>query len=153
MKQFILMVVFFVGLQSVWGQQNVDELQLLQSVYGMDKRSIIEEFVDLAPEEEQKFWELYEEYEESRKKIGEKRFELLKKYVDEFGQVDAENASNFMKEAIQIRIKSDNLKDSYYKKISVATNPVAAMQFYQIETYLSELIRMELLEGIYTSKN
>ena len=72
--------------------------------------------------------------------------------MGDFGQVSAVDADNFMKEAIQLRIKSDNLRDSYFKKIKSRTDPVVAMQFYQIESYLSDLIRIELLEEVYTSK-
>jgi hypothetical protein len=77
---------------------------------------------------------------------------LINKYVDDFGQVSATDADNFMREAIQLRIKSDNLRDSYFKKIKSRTDPVVAMQFYQIESYLSDLIRIEILEEIFTAK-
>ena len=49
-------------------------------------------------------------------------------------------------------IKSDKLIDSYYKKVKTKTDPIVAMQFYQIENYLADVIRMELLEEIYTTK-
>ena len=152
MKPIISVVLFFAANLFLFGQENADEIQFLQSVYGMDKREIIEEFVEIDEVQSNSFWRLYEEYEVKRKELGQKRFALLKKYVDEFGQVSKEDARNFMQEAISLRIRSDNLKDSYFKKISVETDPVVAMQFYQIETYLSDLIRQELLEGIYTSK-
>ena len=72
--------------------------------------------------------------------------------MDLFGNVSSANADTFMKEAIQLRNKSNNLLDSYYKKIKSSTDPVVALQFYQIERYLSDLIRIEILEEIYTTK-
>jgi hypothetical protein len=72
--------------------------------------------------------------------------------VDEYGKVSPANADTFMKEAIQLRNKNNSLLDSYYKKIKSRTDPVVAMQFYQIERYLSDLIRIEILEEIYTTK-
>lgn len=138
---------------SVNAQSNQDELQLMQSLYGMEKRDIVDEFVDLNESQQAEFWMLYDEYESKRKELGKKRFELINKYVDDYGVVNATDADNFMKEAIQLRIKSDNLKDSYFKKIKNKTDPVVAMQFYQIESYLSDLIRIEILEEIFTTKN
>lgn len=138
---------------SVNAQSNQDELQLMQSLYGMEKRDIVDEFVDLNESQQAEFWMLYDEYESKRKELGKKRFELINKYVDDYGVVNAADADNFMKEAIQLRIKSDNLKDSYFKKIKNKTDPVVAMQFYQIESYLSDLIRIEILEEIFTTKN
>lgn len=136
-----------------YAQENQDEIQFLQSLYGMDKREIVEEFLELDTDEQAEFWRLYEEYEVKRKELGAQSFQLMQKYVDEYGKVDPDNADNFMKQAIQLRIKNDNLRDAYFKKIKNATDPVVAMQFYQIERYLSDLVRIELLEEIYTTKN
>lgn len=152
MKRICFFVILFVIPFLFTAQINQDELQLLQAHYGMDKREIIDEFVELSEEQESVFWELYDAYELERKALGEKRFELLQKYVDEYGTVQADNADNFMKEAIAIRTKSDKLRDSYYAKIRMQTDPVVAMQFYQIELYLSDLVRLELLEKLYTTK-
>ena len=136
----------------VSAQSNEDELQLMQSLYGMEKRDIVDEFVELSEDQSAEFWRLYDEYEAKRKELGKKRFELINKYVNEYGKVSPASADTFMKEAIQLRIKYDNLRDSYFKKMKTRTDPVVAMQFYQIERYLSDLIRIEILEEIYTTK-
>jgi len=57
-----------------------------------------------------------------------------------------------MKQVIPLRIKFDKLIDNYYKKIKTNLDPVVAMQFYQMENYLADSIKMELLEEIYTTK-
>lgn len=134
-------------------QSNEDELQLMQSLYGMEKRDIVDEFIELSDTQSNEFWTLYDEYEEKRKELGKKRFQLVNKYVNEYGKVSPANADTFMKEAIQLRNKSNNLLDSYYKKIKSRTDPVVALQFYQMERYLSDLIRIEILEEIYTTKS
>lgn len=152
-QPYLLFLFLFLSNLGLSAQSNVDELQLMQSLYGMEKRDIVNEFVELSDNERETFWNLYDEYESKRKDLGKRRFELINKYVDDFGQVSAVDADNFMKEAIQLRIKSDNLRDSYYKKIKSRTDPVVAMQFYQIESYLSDLIRIEILEEVFTTKS
>ena len=134
------------------GQNNQDELQLLQAHYGMDKREVVAEFVEISEEQQNAFWDLYDAYENERKALGKQRFELMQKYVDDYGTVKAEDADQFMKEAISLRSRTDELRDAYYSKIRLKTDPVVAMQFYQIELYLADLVRMELLEKLYTTK-
>ena len=124
----------------------------MQSLYGMEKRDIVAEFVELSDAQENEFWLLYDEYELKRQELGKERFTLLTRYVNEYGEVKPENADNFMKQVIPLRIKSDKLVDNYYKKIKSKTDPIVAMQFYQIENYLADAIKMELLEEIYTTK-
>lgn len=133
-------------------QTNQDELELMQSLYGMEKRDIVNEFIDLNENQETEFWAIYEEYEAKRKEIGQEKYRLLLSYVDDYGEVKNEDADIFMKKAIPLRIKSDKLIDNYYKKVKTKTDPIVAMQFYQIENYLADVIKMELLEEIFTTK-
>ena len=133
-------------------QTNQDEIQMMQSLYGMEKRDIVAEFIEVNESQENDFWILYDEYETKRQEIGKERIRLLSSYVNDFGEVKPENADKFMKQVIPLRIKADKLVDNYYKKVKTKTDPIVAMQFYQIENYLADAIRMELLEEIYTTK-
>ncbi len=146
-----LLFIFFISF-GIFAQSNQDEIQLMQSLYGMEKRDIVAEFVELRETQESDFWALYDAYEIQRKELGKQRYALLLRYVNDYGEVKPQDADRFMNEAIPLRIKSDKLTDSYYKKIKAKTDPVVAMQFYQIENYLADAIRMELLEEIYINK-
>ena len=148
---YLLLFIAFLPFCSV-AQTNQDEVQLMQSIYGMEKRDIVAEFIELSDAQESEFWKLYDAYELKRQELGKERIRLLNSYVNDYGEVKPENADNFMKQAIPLRIKFDKLVDSYYKKVKTNTDPIVAMQFYQIENYLSDAIRMELLEEIYTTK-
>jgi hypothetical protein len=148
-------LIIFTVLFSTFGfaQDFQNELELMQSLYGLEKKEIIEEFIELNENQKNDFWILYNEYEIKRKELGKKKFNILLKYVDDYGEIKPQDAEMLMKEAIPLRKKSDQLVDNYYKKIKNKTDPVVALQFYQIENYLSDLIRLELLEEIYTTKN
>ena len=152
MKRLLFLFLIFTFSFNMTSQTSQDEVQLMQSLYGMEKRDIVSEFVELNDSQEKEFWRLYDEYEVKRKELGKERFRLLSSYVDDYGEVKAQDADNFMRQAIPLRIKVDKLVDNYYKKIKSGTDPIVAMQFYQIENYLSDAIRMELLEEIYTTK-
>ena len=153
MTKLILSILFItcISFNNI-AQTNQDEVQLMQSLYGMEKRDIVAEFIELSDAQQKEFWLLYDEYEIKRQEIGKERFRLLSSYVNDYGEVKPENADNFMKQVIPLRIKADKLVDSYYKKVKTKTDPIVAMQFYQIENYLFDAIKMELLEEIYTTK-
>ncbi len=152
LKQSLSIIVILFISFSNFAQNSQDELQLMQSLYGMEKRDIVAEFIELNDTQEKEFWLLYDAYELKRQEIGKEKFRLITSYVNDYGEVKPENADNFMKQVIPLRIKSDKLVDNYYKKIKTKTDPIVAMQFYQIENYLADAIKMELLEEIYTTK-
>ena len=153
MRKLLLSALFIICLSyNNFAQTNQDEIQLMQSLYGMEKRDIVAEYVELYDSQEKEFWSIYDEYEIKRQEIGKERFRILTSYVNDYGEVKPENADRFMKQVIPLRIKADKLVDNYYKKVKSSTDPIVAMQFYQIENYLSDAIRMELLEEIYITK-
>ena len=153
MKKVSLLIIAFLCFSTSFAQSFQDEFDLIQSIYGMDKRDIVEDFIELNDTQESEFWILYDQYEIKRKELGEKKFSALLKYVDDYGAIHPNDAEMIMKEGIPLRKQSDKLIDSYYKKIKKKTDPVVALQFYQIERYHSDLIRIEMLEEIYTTKN
>jgi hypothetical protein len=118
----------------------------------MEKKEVVDEFVELTPDQEGVFWEVYAEYETKRKSIGKKKYAVLWNYVNDYGTIRGADAEIIMNEILPLRKESDKLIINYYKKVKSQTDAVVAMQFYQIENYLETLVRMELLEELYVSK-
>jgi hypothetical protein len=146
----LLTAILFVTIG--FSQTYQDDLELIQSLYGMEKKEVVDEFVELSPAQEGAFWELYAEYETKRKDLGKKKYAILWNYVTDYGTIRAEDAEIIMDEILPLRIESDKLISKYYKKVKSKTDAIVAMQFYQIENYLDVLIRTELLEELYISK-
>lgn len=152
MKKLSLLFITILFVTVGFSQTYNDDLELIQSLYGMEKKEVVDEFVELDPNEEGAFWELYAEYEAKRKEIGKKKYAVLWNYANDYGTIRAEDAERIMNEILPLRLESDKLVRNYYKKVKSKTDAVVAMQFYQIETYLDVLVRTELLEELYVSK-
>ncbi len=152
MKKLFSLIILILFVTTGYSQTYQDDLELIQSLYGMEKKEVIDEFVELSPDQEGAFWELYAEYETKRKDLGKKKYAVLWNYVNDYGTIRAEDAERIMDEILPLRIESDKLIRNYYKKVKSKTDAIVAMQFYQIENYLDVLIRTELLEELYISK-
>lgn len=152
MKKLFSLIILILFVTIGFSQTYQDDLELIQSLYGMEKKEVIDEFVELNPDQEGAFWELYAEYETKRKNIGKKKYAVLWNYVSDYGTIRAEDAERIMDEILPLKIDSDKLIRNYYKKVKSKTDAVVALQFYQIENYLDILVRTELLEELYISK-
>ena len=104
---FIIMALFF----NISFSQNfsADEIEVIQNVFGSEKKMIIQENIDLSGVNANKFWELYDEYEATRKELGNEKMELLKKYTTQKGAVSVMQADALMKKAIPVRAAEENL--------------------------------------------
>jgi len=148
MKKVILLVSALILAAGIKAQSNKEEIDLMQSVYGMEKKAMVEEFVKVDPAQKAAFWQLYDEYETARKDLGKRRIELLEQYADSYDRLTNETADAWTKEVLDLSKKTDALLVSYYNKIKKVTNPIVALQFYQIEGYILSGIRLKILGEI-----
>ena len=148
MKKVILLVSALILAAGIKAQSNKEEIDLMQSVYGMEKKAMVEEFVKVDPAQKAAFWQLYDEYETARKDLGKRRIELLEQYADSYDRLTNETADAWTKEVLDLSKKTDALIVSYYNKIKKVTNPIVALQFYQIEGYILSGIRLKILGEI-----
>ena len=148
MKTFYLLVLFSLAFSSLKAQSAKEEVDFMQSVFGMEKKALVADFVKPSATQKDAFWQLYDEYEMARKELGMKRIELLLKYEENFDNLSNEIAADLLKEILALTNKNDKLVASYVKKVAKATDPVVAMQFHQIEMYVMSEIRLALSEGL-----
>lgn len=149
MKKINLMVsILVLTVVSVFAQSNKEEVELYQSVFGMEKKAVVSEFIKLEGESATTFWKLYDEYETVRKAHGQKRLNLLEKYVTEYESLDDAKTNEINSEMISLGNEYNKLIVKYYKSINKACGAKAGGQFYQLEVYFQSVIRLTLMEQI-----
>lgn len=131
-----------------FAQSNVEEIDLIQSMYGIEKKAIVEEFVQPEALNRVPFWEVYDAYEVERKALGKKRLDILVEFEEKFSTLTNEEADAWMSKVINLAKAQDKLIDSYYKKVKKASSPIVALRFYMLEAYLLSAIRYEILDAI-----
>lgn len=141
----VLSLTIFVG-NMVNAQSNQDEVAYMQSIFGMEKKAIVTEFIQI--ESTDLFWSLYDSYETKRKALGKKRLDLLEEYANNYVGMEDVVTDDLIKQ-MQIQKKSlDKLIDTYYKKIKKESGSKVAAQFYQLENYILSAVRREVLGSI-----
>lgn len=144
---FITTIVFAMALVAK-GQTNKEEIEFFQSVFGMEKKAVVAEFIQLEGTAKEAFWTRYDQYEEERKAHGQKRIALLTKYAEQYADLDDATTEKIMGEMITLGKKYNKLIDKYYKSIKKASGIKAAAQFYQLEVYFQSAIRLKIFESI-----
>jgi hypothetical protein len=69
-------------------------------------------------------------------------------YAKAYGNMNNENATTLIKASLANQATFTKLLDKTFKKMSKELNPVRAAQFVQVEMYLENVIRMEVLDQI-----
>jgi hypothetical protein len=142
----LLSALFIVALASA--QVTKDEVSLMQASFGKDKKAMMAEFVQVDSAQKDAFWQLYDTYEAKRQDLGKRRIDLLEEYVNNFSKMTNDEADLWTKKSLSLGLETDDLLFSYYNRIKDVTNPVVALQFYQMEMYILTVIRLNILEAL-----
>jgi hypothetical protein len=144
---FLTLVFTAISTSSI-AQSNKEEVDLLQSVFGMEKKAFVAEFIQAEGEQSETFWTLYDEYETKRKELGKRRIALLNTYAESYDSLDDIKTGEILSEMMSLQAATDKLLSTYAKKIRKDVNVKAAAQFYQIEGYILSKTRTTILENI-----
>lgn len=147
MKKLFLYIAICLSTTAL-AQSDIEDLDMIQSFFGKEKKMMMSEFVQLNSANKDAFWFLYDEYEVKRKNLGKRRLALLQKYSDNYLSLDDKVLAQIIKETISLGREADNLIVKYYKKMDRATGTKSAAQFYQLELYFVSAIRNTILESI-----
>jgi hypothetical protein len=148
MKKYILITFALFLASFAYTQSNKEEIDLVQAAFGMDKKAIVADFVQLSDTQKDAFWTLYDEYETKRKEYGRERIELLQQYAEQYMTMTSEQADTWTKKVMELQVKTDKLIATYYEKVKGVSDGVVATQFYQIENYILSMIRMQILQKV-----
>jgi len=147
-KITLLTSVFLILVSIGFAQSNKEEVDLVQSIFGMEKKSMVSQFIKLEGPQKDAFWLIYDEYETKRKELGKKRIDLLNKYAASYGTMDDAATEDLVNNTISLQTETDKLIVTYYKKIKKECGIKPAAQFYQFEGYVLSEIRAAIMENI-----
>lgn len=148
MRKFILSLVFALIALPLFSQTVKDEVAIFQNAFGIEKRTLIENYMKVDESKAAEFWKLYETYENSRRAIGLKRIQNITKYAENYENFTPESINAIMKNALDVQKEMTSLWGSTYKKMSKVITPVEAAKFIQAEMYIENTIRQALLEQV-----
>jgi Spy/CpxP family protein refolding chaperone len=147
MKHLLIIAALFIS-SIGFAQSATEEVDLIQSLYGMEKKEIVADFIKLDGTQGSEFWKLYDAYEVERKSLGKERINLLEDYAMHYGTLDDAKTDELINKMISLGAKTDKLIATYYKKMKKPAGVKAAAQFVQIEQYLLSSVRAAILEEI-----
>lgn len=136
MKKVIIVLFTVLCMTKVsYSQTNNADIAVVQSLFSMDKRLIIQGCMQLNDEEQKSFWLIYEQYEKRRQRIERESFLLLMEYSEKYMNMDDAQADELIMHFMKSMEGFNNLHQIYFKKMKKAVGGLKAAKFIQIETF------------------
>ena len=141
-------IVLILAPASSFAQSAIEEIEYFQSIFGMEKKAIVANFIKLEDPVKTAFWTVYDQYESERKALGQQRIALLADYANNYDKLNDEKIEELISATIKQKSSNDKLVNKYYKQMKKVAGTKVAAQFFQIESYFQSTIRASILENI-----
>lgn len=134
---------------SASAQVTKDDVNLIQAMYGKDKRDIMQQYMKFDDSAKATaFWKLYDNYEADRKKLGQDFISILQDYANNYEKLDDKKADELVMRTSANNMAYEKLYADYYKKMKPVIGALKASQFFQLEGYLRSAIKTTVLDEI-----
>jgi plasmid maintenance system antidote protein VapI len=147
-KLFILTIAIMFAVIYLKAQNADPELDYIKKAYSKDKKTIVDQYMNLDVQEGGKFWPVYSEYETSREKLAQERYGLINEYVNNSDKLTPEMADRLAKGVLTNNINLEKLNLDNYQKMKKAVGPIKAAKYLQLETYLQTTWRGMVQDNI-----
>jgi hypothetical protein len=151
MKKLVSLAIILMMSTMVFSQTTKDELKIAREIFGMEKKEMVQNFVNLP--ENNVFWTIYKEYDEGRKVFGEARYDLLLEYAGNYVNYSDDRLEIILAESMNNRKKAEKHFLKTYKKIKKECGVKTASQFYMVERFFESSIQATVLGNLPIVEN
>ena len=138
-KSVILSVVFLFSFSFLKAQTSDPEMDYIKKTYSKDKKTLVDQYMNLNVQDGGKFWSVYADYEANREKLAAARINLINQYVNGYDSLTPERTDKLLKASFDNTISLDKLNADYYEKYKKAVGAVNAAKYMQLEIYLQTM--------------
>ena len=148
MKKVSILAVVLMLSTGIFAQSNKEDVDLIQSIFGKEKKELVQIYMTIPEAQSAKFWALYDTYETARKKLGQERIKLIEQYANDYEKLDSKKASDLVTKKLAWTDKYTKFQQSYFTKFSAIIGGLQAAKFIQLEDYIENCIRLTIQEEI-----
>ncbi|UPZ17609.1 hypothetical protein [Flavobacterium humidisoli] len=147
MKKIIFILSLAFGL-SATAQSSVDEIKLIQDLYGKSKAEVVKEYLGLTDVQAAAFQPIYDKYETERKALSQKKIQILEDYAKNYATLSDAKATELTSSNLKYNQEAEKLLAKTHSKLVKPIGGINAAKFVQLEQYLQVTIRAEIQDAI-----
>ena len=130
-------------------KEDVQEmLTLTRAVIQVERREIIASTLNLAPDEAEIFWPLYQAYSEEIGLVKERHTQFVDDYVASYDNLTNEMASALMDRWLDLERDALQIRRTWVKRFSKQLPATTVARFFQLDNRMNVVIRAELAQLI-----
>ncbi len=134
------------------GITNVD-LENAKNALQVEREVVFIEALHLTISQASVFHPLYVDFDKEKRKLDDSFIKLFVKYSSSYQTLNHKMMHEFIRKSNKHQHQELKIRKLYYKKLSKSISPQLASQFYELDDFISTVLRLNILSGLPFTSN
>lgn len=144
----MMTITYNVTAQTTTVVNTIEEEDLVTTIFGKNKLTLLADNLKISPLEERAFEEAFLEYETEKSPWLAERLALLKMYNEEFSSLDNAKMNSLTKQIISNDLEFGRLQMRYFRKMNKVLGATRAAKFFQLDNYIEQSTRVYIQQQL-----
>ena len=119
-------------------------IALVRANMQADRVALITTGMNFNDKEGAAFWPIYQQYQEERSKVDDRRVAVIKEYMQKYPNVNDAEAKAMATQMLDSSLQLAELKKKYYKKFNKVLPALTVTKFFQLERRVDLMMDMQV---------
>jgi ABC-type transport system substrate-binding protein len=129
-------------------EMTATDLERLKKSLQIEREQIFIQALQLTISQASVFHPIYLEFDKEKHALDDVRIKQFVNYAKNYQSLSQPIMQKFIKESEKLQHDELALRKKYYNKISKAISPELASQFYEVDDFVSTMLRLNILSGL-----
>jgi hypothetical protein len=130
------------------GDHVPESMSALLSTIRANRKELIAINLGLTPEQAEKFWPLYDQYQQKLNPIGDRQAAIVQDYITNYQGLSNDKAIRIVEDYLEVDADRTEVRQKYVDKFAKVLPGRTLARFYQIENKMDAVIRYDLAATI-----
>lgn len=121
-----------------------DDIELTRANVQTRRKEIVQQLMELTPQESEAFWPVYREYQNDFAKLGDDRVKFIENYLKNSATLSDEQAKKLLDDWFKFRQRQLDLQKKYVGRFQKVLPVQKVARLYQIENALDTVVSANL---------
>jgi Spy/CpxP family protein refolding chaperone len=123
-------------------------LELARMFVDFHRQGVILANLELTPEESQKFWPVYDDYQRALEPLRNRAVNVIIAYNQKYDTIDGKEARDMLKELLDVQQDEIAVRRKFMPQFEAALPIKKVVRFYQIDNKINSEVRYKISQEI-----
>jgi hypothetical protein len=145
---FLVFIIISMSLETRAQNNALLDIEKTKTILQNEREAIFIHALHLSVSQASVFHLMYVDYNKEKRLQDDRIIKIFLRYSENYSQLNLPLMKEFIKQSEKHQQKEHQIRKKYYKKMRKSISTEVASQFYEVDDFLSTVLRINILQGL-----